>query len=134
MRAGALDQRVTLEQLVEGEDEAGQPFEDWMPVFDAWAAVEPLRGREVIRADAVANITDVLVKLRYRPGVLASMRIKHGSDTYSIATVINIKSANREVELCASGWRDPRARVGGPPRRERAIPNSWDKLSHLLVQ
>lgn len=99
MRAGTLDQRVTLEQLVEGQDEAGQPFEDWLPVFDAWAAVEPLRGREVIRADAVANITDVLVKLRYRPGVLASMRIKHGSDTYSIATVINIKSANREVEL-----------------------------------
>ena len=84
---------------MEGQDEAGQPFEDWLPVFDAWAAVEPLRGREVIRADAVANITDVLVKLRYRPGVLASMRIKHGSDTYSIATVINIKSANREVEL-----------------------------------
>lgn len=99
MRAGALDQRVTLEQRVEGQDEAGQPFEDWLPVFDAWAAVEPLRGRAVIRADAVANITDVLVKLRYRPGVLASMRIKHGSDTYSIATVINIKSANREVEL-----------------------------------
>ena len=98
-RAGALDQRVTLEQRVEGQDEAGQPFEDWLPVFDAWAAVEPLRGKEVIRADAVASITDVLVKLRYRPGVLASMRIKHGSDTYSIATVINIKSANREAEL-----------------------------------
>ena len=45
MRAGALDQRVTLEQRVEGQDEAGQPFEDWLPVFDAWAAVEPLRGR-----------------------------------------------------------------------------------------
>ena len=52
MRAGALDQRVTLEQRVEGQDEAGQPFEDWLPVFDAWAAVEPLRGKEVIRADA----------------------------------------------------------------------------------
>ena len=99
MRAGTLDQRVPLEPRVEGPDEAGPPFDDWLPVFDAWAAVEPLRGREVIRAAAVAHITAVLVTLRYRPGVLASMRIKHGSDTYSIATVINIKSANREVEL-----------------------------------
>ena len=99
MRAGTLDQRVTLEQRVEGQDEAGQPFEDWMPVFDAWAAVEPLRGREVIRADAVANITDVLVKLRYRPGVTNAMRIRHGDDVYDIESVANIKSADREVEL-----------------------------------
>ena len=42
MKSGDLDQRVTLEQRVEGQDEAGQPFEDWLPVFDAWAAVEPL--------------------------------------------------------------------------------------------
>ena len=99
MKAGQLNQRVTLEQLVEGEDGAGQPFEDWMPVFDAWAAVMPLRGREVIRADAVAAISDVLVKLRYRPGVTNAMRIRHGDDVYDIASVANIKSANREVEL-----------------------------------
>ena len=99
MRAGTLDQRVTLEQRVEGQDAAGQPFEDWLPVFDAWAAVAPLRGREVIRADAVAAISDVLVKLRYRPGVTPAMRVRHGSDTYNIAAVINVNSANREIEL-----------------------------------
>ena len=99
MRAGALDQRVTLEQRVEGQDEAGQPFEEWVPVFDAWAAVEPLRGREVIRADAVAAISDVLVKLRYRPGITPAMRVRHGAETYSIASVANIASANREIEL-----------------------------------
>ena len=99
MKAGQLNQRVTLEQLVEGEDAAGQPFEDWMPVFDAWAAVMPLRGREVIRADAVAAISDVLVKLRYRPGITPAMRVRHGAETYSIASVANIASANRESEL-----------------------------------
>ena len=99
MKAGQLDQRVTVEQLVEGEDAAGQPFEDWLPVFDAWAAVYPLRGREIVAADAVASITDVRVILRYRPSITPAMRVRHGSDTYSIATVINVKSANREIEL-----------------------------------
>ncbi len=80
MQAGTLDQRIELQELVSGFDDFGQPINEWQTRLSAWAAVEPLRGREVIRADAVANITDVLVKLRYRPGVLASMRIKHGSD------------------------------------------------------
>ena len=99
MRAGALDQRVTLEQRVEGQDEAGQPFEDWLPVFDAWAAVYPLRGREIVAADAVASITDVRVIIRYRPGITPAMRVRHGAETYSIASVANIASANREIEL-----------------------------------
>jgi SPP1 family predicted phage head-tail adaptor len=99
MRAGALDQRVTLERLVEGEDAAGQPFEDWTPVFDAWAAVMPLRGREIVAADAVASITDVRVIIRYRPGITPAMRVQHGAETYSIASVANIASANREIEL-----------------------------------
>ena len=99
MRAGTLDQRVTLEQRVEGQDEAGQPFEDWLPVFDAWAAVMPLRGREIVAADAVAAVSDVRVIIRYRPGITPAMRVQHGTDTYSIESVANVASANREIEL-----------------------------------
>ena len=99
MRAGTLDQRVTVEQLVEGEDAAGQPFEDWLPVFDAWAAVYPLRGREIVAADAVASITDVRVIIRYRPGITPALRVQHGTDTYWIESVANVASAGREIEL-----------------------------------
>ena len=64
MRAGMLNQRITIEQRVEGQDEVGQPFEDWLPYLSAWAAVYPLRGREIVAADAVASITDVRVIIR----------------------------------------------------------------------
>ena len=99
MRAGTLGQRVELGRRGESQDEAGQPFEDWLPVFDAWAAVHPLRGREVISADAVASITDVRVILRYRTGTNTAMRIRHGEDTYEIESIANVNSANREIEL-----------------------------------
>ena len=99
MRAGKLDQRVTLEQLVEGQDEAGQPFEDWLPVFDAWAAVEPLQGREYMAAMAVVAEVTVRIRLRYVPGVDSTMRVKHGADTYGIQSVIHVKSAQRELQL-----------------------------------
>ena len=99
MKAGMLNQRITVEQRVEGQDEAGQPFEDWLPYLSAWAAVYPLRGREIIAADAVAAVSDVRVIIRYRPGITPAMRVRHGAETYSIASVANVNSANRETEL-----------------------------------
>ena len=99
MRAGELDQRVTLQRREQGEDEAGQPFEDWVNVAAVWAAVRPLRGREIIAADAVAAISDVRVIIRYRPGITSAMRVQHGTDTYGIESVIDVKSGRRELEL-----------------------------------
>ena len=99
MKAGQLNQRVTLERLVEGQDAAGQPIESWAPLFTCWAAVKPLRGREIIAADAVAAISDVRVILRYRTGTNTAMRIRHGQDTYQIESIANVNSANREIEL-----------------------------------
>ena len=41
MKAGQLDQRVTVERLQGGFDELGQPLPDtWAHLFDCWAAVE----------------------------------------------------------------------------------------------
>ena len=47
----------------------------------------------------VASITDVRVRMRYRPGITAAMRVLHGSDTYRIESVANVNSADRELEL-----------------------------------
>ena len=99
MKAGELDQRVTLQRREQGEDEAGQPFDAWVNVATVWAAVRPLRANDLIRADALTNIMDVKVTLRYRPGITSAMRVQHGTDTYLIESVANVNSANREVEL-----------------------------------
>jgi hypothetical protein len=39
MNAGRIDQRVTVEPLEEGQDEIGQPFSTWTPLFAVGAAV-----------------------------------------------------------------------------------------------
>ena len=99
MKAGTLDQRVTLEERMEIQDDWGQPIDAWVPVLDAWAAVEPLAGREYIAAMAEQSEVTARIRLRYRPGVRADMRVKHGTDTYGIESVIHIKSAARELQL-----------------------------------
>ncbi len=100
MKAGQLDQRVTVERLQGGFDELGQPLPDtWAPLFTCWAAVEPLTGREFIAAQAAVREITARVKMRYRPGVTAADRIVHDGTTYSVTSVADVHSSRRELHL-----------------------------------
>lgn len=99
MKAGQLDQRIHLERLSEGRDKYGQPIYEWLYVLSAWAAVEPLTGREYLAAMQNQSETTIRVRLRYRPGVKSAMRVKHGARLYGIQSVIDVKSTGRELVL-----------------------------------
>ena len=99
MKAGALDQRIVIERLVEGYDELGQPINDWLPIITTWAAVEPLVGREFIAAQAAVSEITARVRLRYRPGITAADRIVHDGTTYGITSVADVHSSRRELVL-----------------------------------
>ncbi len=99
MRAGDLDQRVTLESYTTTQDDWGQPIEGWTTFATVWAAVEPLRGREFIAAQAMTSELSARIRIRYRPGITGTMRVKHGSDTYGIEAVIHVKTGRQEVQL-----------------------------------
>lgn len=104
MRAGALDQRIELQELVEGFDDFGQPINEWQTCLSAWAAVEPLTGREYLAAMQNTSETTMRVRLRYRPGVKPAMRVKHGALLYGIQSVIDVRSTGRELVLmCTAG-------------------------------
>ena len=103
MNAGQLDQRVSVERLEQGQDELGQPFTAWVPVFTAWAAVEPLAGREYMAAAAAQSSVSTRIRLRYRPGMTSADRVSHEGRTYNIVSVIDYKSAHRELVLMCQG-------------------------------
>lgn len=99
MKAGQLDQRVTLEQRDDGQDEYGQPIESWTSFASVWACVEPLQGREFIAAHAAVSEVTARVRIRYLPGVTPAMRVLHDEDVYWIEAVIHVKSGKRELQL-----------------------------------
>lgn len=99
MRAGELDQRVTLERFGEYKDASGAWTEGWETVGTFWAAVLPLTGREVIAADAVTAIGDVRIIMRYRPGITPADRLTHKGKQMNITAVIDRHSAGRTLEL-----------------------------------
>lgn len=99
MRAGDLTQRVTIERLQEGQDEAGQPITTWVPLTTTWAAVEPLNGREYFAADAAASEVTTRIRIRYRPGLTSADRVNHDGALHNILAIINPRSRGRELVL-----------------------------------
>ena len=103
MNAGQLDQRVSIDRLQQGQDEIGQPFTTWTPLFTAWAAVEPLAGREWFAAGGGQSEVTTRIRLRYRPGLTSADRVIHEGREYGIVSVIDYKSGNRDLVLMCRG-------------------------------
>lgn len=108
MQAGLLRHLVTFEQLVTELDSDGQQIETWNPAFEGQmlsAEISPLSGRELIAAQAVQSKTATRIKIRYRPGVDASMRVRHRTVIYNIEGVIPDPESGIEwiTLACTSG-------------------------------
>jgi SPP1 family predicted phage head-tail adaptor len=103
LKAGQLDQRVTIDRLQQGSDEIGQPVTTWAPVFSTWAAVEPLVGREWLASSGAQSEVSTRIRLRYRPGVTSADRVTHEGREYEIVSVIDYKSSHRELVLMCRG-------------------------------
>lgn len=88
MRAGKLDQRITIQRLDLVQDAIGEIVQTWVEVAVLWASVIDLSGREFIAAQAVTTEVTTKILIRYRAGILPSMRVVHGSDIYDIITVL----------------------------------------------
>lgn len=90
MRAGSLDERVTLQQPVTVRDSYGQETVTWQAVATVWAGVQALRGREYFAAAAVQRELTVKVRLRYRADVVSTWRLVHRGTAYNIEAVIPV--------------------------------------------
>ena len=86
---GNLRHRVTLQQLAAGQDALGQPVQTWSAVATSIAAdVRYLSGLATIRSGADASLTKASVRLRYRTGINAGMRVLHGTTVLDIRAVL----------------------------------------------
>lgn len=101
MRNGPLRHRIVLQSQDHAQDantgEMVPHWQDW-PAQGArhWARVEPLSGREFIAAQAVQSEVSTRIVIRYREGVVSSMRALHLGKVYSIQAVLPDSKSGRE--------------------------------------
>lgn len=85
MRAGDLRHRIVIQNHVEQQDSAtGEVTTEWEAYATVWAAVSPLSARDLIAAQAGQSEASGRITIRYRPGVLSTMRILHRGQIFTI--------------------------------------------------
>ncbi len=109
VRAGLLDQRVTLEQPSESRDpQYGTMTKTWVAVATVWAAVEPQSGREYLSNEEPGAELALRVRVRYSSqvaGCSPKWRVKWGGRLLQINAVINPLSADEELQLVCTEYR-----------------------------
>ena len=103
MNPGQLDQRVEISRFTSEPDEIGQMIETWATLATVWAAVEPQAGREFVAGGAAQSELTTRIRLRYRPGLTSGDRVTHDGRVYDVQSVIDYRSAKREIVLMCRG-------------------------------
>ena len=84
MRAGALSHLVRIEYQTSSKSAIGEDIPVWATFASGWASIEHLSWTEGINLRAAGSEITTRIRMRYIPGVKASMRIVYGTDIYSI--------------------------------------------------
>lgn len=96
--AGQLDNLVQIESHTPTKDSLGADVVTWSLFAQAWASITEQRGDEGPRAGQRVARREVLVRIRYVPGVLPQMRVVAGSRILLI-NMISFVGRNRYIDL-----------------------------------
>lgn len=88
LSAGQLRNQIKLQAPASGEDALGQPTVGWNDVVTVWANIRHMSGAEAIRAGATGSTVKASIRIRFREGVTAAMRVLYGSTAYKILAVL----------------------------------------------
>ena len=101
MQAGRLNRRVTLQSPSQSVDELGQPIPGWTDVATLWADIRMKSGMEAIKAGAPVSVVQASIRVRYRAGITAGMRLVHNLQAFNITAVLPDMGGREYVDLIA---------------------------------
>lgn len=90
VNAGDLRRRVRIERRVSGVDEIGQPVSAWETVAEVWADIRGQTGMGTItrqQEGVPASVERYSIRIRYRDGITAGMRVVYGAHVFDIRQV-----------------------------------------------
>lgn len=102
--AGKYRQRLTLQTHDGAKDAFGAPDRSdghWVDGDTVWASVDPLSGRDIWQAAQEQWEVTHKIRMRYRRGVTPDMRLKMGTRTFRIVSVIDWEERHESLLIMA---------------------------------
>lgn len=99
MQAGRLNRRCVLQTPGTAQDELGQPIPGWTDVATLWADIRMKSGLESIKAGAPVSVVQASIRVRYRAGITAGMRVVHNLQAFNIVAVLPDVGGREYVDL-----------------------------------
>ena len=97
VRTGELRHRVTIQENTPARDSLGQAVSSWTDLEKRWAQVLPLAGRELEIARQVNAQISHQITMRHGSSVTAEHRIKYGSRTFNVNSVVTEGERDRRT-------------------------------------
>jgi SPP1 family predicted phage head-tail adaptor len=99
VNAADFNQRIAIQQRSASQDVLGQPVETWTDVAAVWASIKHPSGLQAIKAEADVSLVKASIRIRWRTGIDAGMRVLHGAVVYDIRAVLPDVAGRQYVDL-----------------------------------
>lgn len=96
-----MNRKCQLQSPSQSVDELGQPIPGWTDVATLWADIRMKSGLESIKAGAPVSVVQASIRVRYRAGITAGMRVVHNLTAYEIKAVLPDVGGREYVDLVA---------------------------------
>ena len=108
MKAGKMDERITIQTLTQGTGSIGNPTESWADLATVWADVQPETGKEILETGGSRQqlengreITERRARffIRHRSDVTTKHRISYDSELWDIESIRVVDKDKRKDGL-----------------------------------
>ena len=99
MQSGRLRHRVIIQIPARTKNAFDEWTESWQTWATVWASIEPLRGKRYFDAKQANSEVEGIIRIRYRDGILPTMRVMYGSRIFRIISIIHPKEQRQELNI-----------------------------------
>ena len=89
MRIGDLNKRVTLQYQTRTPDAMGGAVVSWVDSAEVYAAIWPTSATMQIKSGQQSGEITHRIRMRYRPDMRTSWRIKYGDRYFAVLGIVN---------------------------------------------
>lgn len=101
MKAGELNRQITFQRATYTYDSKNEKIPTYADMTPVWAKIITTGGREFYAAQKLNAETVALFKIRYRPDINSTMRIKYGKKTFEIIAINDVDEKHEELLISA---------------------------------